>query len=853
MKRGIKLLAIILAIIAILSTVGVVLFMNFGKTDDTPRKNIETDSEEHCSITNFKASHFDIYVDTTESVTFTANVDHDADNEAVFLVSENKTIATMNDEGKDGDEHAEDGIFSVAVELYSSEVENIKYYAECENVKSEPFEICYYRDLTEEEIVSFSSLLNEVNELSFEECKRFLQDSDEIESHEINEEEKTVSYKTVYGISGVWQEYEEDTKGNGAFAVDLSMGINYYEAKSILSNAIINTSSLRKRDIAVLRPFRTTEFFYDDFLYAGEFLSEALNSNVDTFDDNDASLEQFKKLDEYGIVLVDSHGGIDGSDPFIVTGEKFDEEAFLFNPIYYVKHISYSADYLSGRIIGVSGNRAGVTSKFFNKYYDDDSLEDSFWFLGCCYSLYNDKIAKSLLNSGANTIFGYTNTVSVSYSNKTLFESVVNSLVLSDTDSVSAVQNATDAYGKNDPRNPKARFELRGDKSFKLIKSIKSKVYIEDIDPSKGLLYELNSDGRSYSVIGLGTCTDTAIVIPSTYEGLPVTSIGEDAFSECGGLTSINIPGSVTSIGDSAFSLCGSLTSINIPDGVTSIGDYAFFFCKSLTSINIPDGVTSIGDSAFSSCERLTSINIPYGVTSIGEGAFSSCKSLTSITIPDSVRSLGNHAFGGCISITSINIPYGVTSIGDYTFSSCENLTSISIPDSVTSIGEEAFSFCESLTSINIPYGVMSIGYGAFCECKKLTSINISKSVKSIDGFAFGCCNSLMSVVIPDSVTSIGEAAFSGCESLTSIVLPNGITSIGADFFAWCSSLTSISIPGSVTSIGKYAFADGKSLKSITFVGTKSEWKAIEKGADWNENVPATVVHCSDGDVAVEG
>lgn len=171
---------------------------------------------------------------------------------------------------------------------------------------------------------------------------------------------------------------------------------------------------------------------------------------------------------------------------------------------------------------------------------------------------------------------------------------------------------------------------------------------------------------------------------------------------------------------------------------------------------------------------------------------------------------------------------YNVRSIAASAFEGFEKLKSITIPNSITSIGDNAFSSCKNLTSITIPNSVTNIGLGVFYWCKGLTS-----------------------VIIPNSVENIGLVAFSSCESLTSITIPNGVEKIDVEAFKDCKGLTSITVPNSITCVKFRAFKGCNLLTSITYQGTKAQWKEIELVDGWKDNVPANVVHCTDGDIEI--
>ena len=302
-----------------------------------------------------------------------------------------------------------------------------------------------------------------------------------------------------------------------------------------------------------------------------------------------------------------------------------------------------------------------------------------------------------------------------------------------------------------------------------------------------------------------------SIEIPSS-----VTSIVNEAFSFCSGLTSINVAtdnaiysseNGVLYDKNRTKLICvpgGKKGKFVVPSGVTSIGDYAFKDCSGLTSIEIPSSVTNIGYGTFWSCSGLTSIEIPSSVTSIGNGAFSWCAGLTSIEIPSSVTSIESWAFSGCGGLISINVTTdnAVYSSENGVLYDKKKTKLICVP------GAKKGKF-------EIPSSVTSIESWAFSECGGLSRVKIPSSVTSIGVCAFTGCSGLTSIKIPSSVTNIGDYAFDRCSGLTSIKIPSGVTSIGYFAFKDCSGLTEIYIPSSVTHIEDWAFEDCKNLDVI--------------------------------------
>ena len=260
-------------------------------------------------------------------------------------------------------------------------------------------------------------------------------------------------------------------------------------------------------------------------------------------------------------------------------------------------------------------------------------------------------------------------------------------------------------------------------------------------------------------------CTGiSSITIP---EG--VTNIDDNAFEECTNLTTVSIPSSLTTIGSLVFNGCNRLNSplynanlfvrmptsfsgsYTIPSGITTIANQAFLRCTGLTSVTIPSSVRTIGVSAFNGCTGLTSITIPDGVTSIGDYAFGHCSNLSSPVIFKSKLLHMPASYSG-----EYTIPSGVTMIDVMAFYECKSLTALNIPGSVKSIGASAFWECSNLSSITIENGLETIGNGAFSGCSSLTSVTFPSSVTYIGRRALYDVSWLNTLVFDNCVPKFG-------------------------------------------------------------------------------------------------
>ena len=354
----------------------------------------------------------------------------------------------------------------------------------------------------------------------------------------------------------------------------------------------------------------------------------------------------------------------------------------------------------------------------------------------------------------------------------------------------------------------------------------------------------------------------TVANIPEKIAGVPVTSIGKNAFAgttqsyQYNYLESVTIPEGVTSIGYGAFENQDKLTSVIVLGNITEIPGRAFYDCIELENVELPDTIVSIGEEAFEGTD-ITDEKILENVTNIGDRAFAFCN-FTNLVISGGT-SIGDEAFLQCDSLISVSFEIGSTSIGHWAFYDCSNLSNVIISGGVTSFETSVFIYCYNLKSAgpigsgcNIEYGWRTeIPANVFSDCSSLEKVIFSDKIKTIGDSAFRNCKKLISagpsgsgsnfeygwtskiptgvfkniltlqtVNIAEGITTIEDSAFSGCTALATVEFPESLKNIGNSAFVNCKVLSNPELPAGLTTIGESAFSNCKVIDSVTIPAT---------------------------------
>lgn len=139
--------------------------------------------------------------------------------------------------------------------------------------------------------------------------------------------------------------------------------------------------------------------------------------------------------------------------------------------------------------------------------------------------------------------------------------------------------------------------------------------------------------------------TMKSVTVPEHKDGIPITVIGEKAFSYNIKVEEIILSQLVTTLCAESFYSCSKLKKITLGNNINQIGGKAFSDCYSLLQIELPKGLKIIEEKTFANCLALDEVIVPDGLETIAKEAFFDCPKLGTIALPASIAEISTLAF----------------------------------------------------------------------------------------------------------------------------------------------------------------------------------------------------------------
>ena len=368
-------------------------------------------------------------------------------------------------------------------------------------------------------------------------------------------------------------------------------------------------------------------------------------------------------------------------------------------------------------------------------------------------------------------------------------------------------------------------------------------IFEKVLEGTNGFEYSLSTDKTYYIIEGIGDINEEEVIVPYTFNNLPIKEISSGAISGLTNTKKIIIQSNIEKIGSKAITGCTNLEEIVLPfvgeskTTTTNISfDYIFDNIPSkLTTIRVNGGEikgTMNNKGGFNKLNNsnVRNIYLSSAVTKGGYYGFGATLSEIKLYIED--EDSGKYAAGlGPITyfnagidtmttidgityliegnnativdcnryLSSVNISsnisingksYSITKVGEKAFRQCLNLSNAQLPSSIKTFEKEAFAYCNSLATINMPSSLIEIGANAFEHCVLLTSLTLPTNLIKIGSNAFKNCEEITTISLNDNLEYIDYNAFYNCSKLTNLSIPTSVYYIGSNALYGCSKLT---------------------------------------------------------------
>lgn len=232
--------------------------------------------------------------------------------------------------------------------------------------------------------------------------------------------------------------------------------------------------------------------------------------------------------------------------------------------------------------------------------------------------------------------------------------------------------------------------------------------------------YRVLEDGKGVEIVKC-YMDGTILTIPETIEGLPVVSVGKNAFTSVEA-EKVILPKYLKRVEEYAFK-SAYVGEVVLNEGVEFIGQDAFSFGK-LKKINLPKSILDIESEAFARNE-ITEVVLPESLTILKDGIFE-FNALTHVVIPKNVELIDSHAFYGN-AIKDVTFLGPVKEIKGSAFAYNE-ISHVDLPEELEAIHAYAFKY-NKITSLRLPSGLKKLHLDAF-DYKRLTQVSTNSKVQ---------------------------------------------------------------------------------------------------------------------------